>query len=279
MNQDEYRRSSLESWESMSTGWERRRAEIEETSAPVREWLISELALAPADTVLELAAGPGDTGFAAAAIVGEHGRLISTDVSPGMVEVARRRGAELGLRNVDYRTMDAERIELEDDSVDAVLCRFGYMLVAEPAVALAETRRVLRPGGRLGLAVWRSADLNPWMAVAGRMLVERGHLPPPEPGTPGPFRLASEERVRALLEDAGFSVARTDDVPVQFVYRDVDDYVERARDTGGGFSRAWAEASDDERTAMSQWLAEAFARFEVDRRYEIPGLALVVAAS
>ena len=174
--------------------------------------------------------------------------------------------------------MDAERIELEDDSVDGVLCRFGYMLVAEPAAALAETRRVLRPGGRLALAVWRSADLNPWMSVAGRMLVERGHLPPPEPGTPGPFRLASEERVRALLEDAGFTVERTDDVPVQFVYRDVDDYVERARDTGGGFSRAWAEASEDERDAMSEWFADQFEPFAVDGRYEIPGLALAAVA-
>jgi SAM-dependent methyltransferase len=279
MSQDEYRRSSLENWETMSTGWERRRAEIEETSTPVREWLVRELAPAPGDTVLELASGPGDTGFAAAAIVGEHGRLISTDVSPGMVEVARRRGAALGLRNVEYRTMDAEHIALEDDSVDGVLCRFGYMLVADPAAALAETRRVLRPGGRLALAVWRSADLNPWMSLAGRMLVERGHLPPPERGAPGPFSMASEERVRGLLEDAGFTASRAEDVPVRFVYRDVDDYVERARDTGGGFARAWAEASEGERDAMSERLADEFAPFAVDGRYEIPGLALVVAAS
>jgi SAM-dependent methyltransferase len=279
MSQNEYRRSSLENWETMSTGWERWRAEIEETSSPVREWLIEELAPEPGDTVLELAAGPGDTGFAAAAAVGEHGRLISTDVSPGMVEVARRRGAELGLRNVEYRTMDAERIDLEDDSVDGVLCRFGYMLVTEPAAALAETRRVLRPDGRLALAVWRSADLNPWMSIAGRMLVERGHLPPPERGAPGPFSLANEERVRALLEDAGFTDARVEDVPVRFVFRGLDEYVQRARDTGGGFARAWAEASEDERDWMSERLTEEFARFTADGRYEIPGLALCALAS
>lgn len=69
--------------------------------APVREWMITQLGLRPGDTVLELAAGAGDTGFEAAAIVGERGRLISTDVSHEMVAVARRRGAELGLRNVD----------------------------------------------------------------------------------------------------------------------------------------------------------------------------------
>ena len=83
--------------------------------------------------VLELAAGVGDTGFEAAAIVGERGRLISTDFSPDMVEAARRRGAALGLRNVHYRVMDAEHIDLDADSVDGVICRFGYMLMPDPA--------------------------------------------------------------------------------------------------------------------------------------------------
>jgi ubiquinone/menaquinone biosynthesis C-methylase UbiE len=101
--------------------------------------------------------------------------------------------------------MDAERIELDSDSVDGVLCRFGYMLMADPAAALGETRRVLRPGGRLALAVWGVPERNPWAAIGGRMLVERGHMPPPEPGAPRVFSMGSEERTRALVEGAGFA--------------------------------------------------------------------------
>jgi ubiquinone/menaquinone biosynthesis C-methylase UbiE len=82
--------------------------------------------------------------------------MIRSDLSPAMLDAARRRGAELGVTNVDYRIIDAERIELDDDSVDGALSRFGYMLMAGPAAALAETRRVLRPGGRLTLAVLRA---------------------------------------------------------------------------------------------------------------------------
>ena len=106
--------------------------------------------------MLELGAGTGETGFEAAAILGQDGRLISTDSPPEMVEVARRRGTELGLGNVEYRVIDAERIELDSGSVDGVLCQSAYMLVADPAVALASTRRVLRPGGRLALSVGRA---------------------------------------------------------------------------------------------------------------------------
>jgi ubiquinone/menaquinone biosynthesis C-methylase UbiE len=279
MEPDEYRRTSFETWEAMAPGWERWRAEVEATSTPVRVWMLGALAPIPGDTVLELAAGPGDTGFAAAAILGEHGRLISTDLTPAMVEVARRRSAELGLRNVEHRVMDAERIELENESVDGVLSRFAYMLVADPAAAFSETRRVLRAGGRLALAVWCSAERNPWISIAGRMLVGRGHMPRPEPGAPGIFSMASEERTRALLEDAGFTNVRTKEIPVRFTYRDVDDYVRRARDTGGGFAKVFREVSEDEREAMTAQLEEAFAPFAVEGGYELPGVALAAVAS
>ena len=276
---DEYRQRSLETWDTMAAGWERSREAIEETSTPVREWLVRELAPQPGDTVLELAAGPGETGFEAAALIGDSGCLISTDFSPEMVEVARRRSSELGLRNVDHRVMDAERLELDDDSVDGAICRFGYMLMPDPSAACSETRRVLRPGGRVVLAVWREAERNPWISIAGRLLVERGHMPRPQPGDPGMFVLANEERLQGLLESSGFTVGRMEDVPVRFVYRDVDEYVERARATGGGFATAWRAAPRDEQDAIKAGLAEAFKPFAVDGGYELSGEALVAVAS
>jgi SAM-dependent methyltransferase len=279
MDPDDYRRTSYETWEAMAPGWERRRDYIWETSRAVSEWMVRELDPSPGDTVLELGAGPGDTGFAAAAVLGERGRLISTDFSPDMVEVARHRGAELGHRNVDYRVMDAERIELESDSVDGVLCRFGYMLMANPAAALAETRRVLRPGGRLALAVWAAAERNPWAAIGGRMLVERGHMPPPEPEAPGVFSMGSEERTRALLEGAGFTDARTQEIPVRFAFSDVDDYVSFAAETAGPFAMVIRGLSESERQTIKAQLGKAFVPFVADGGYELPGVALTALAS
>jgi SAM-dependent methyltransferase len=279
MDPEEYRSTSLANWRMMAAGWERRRADIEEMSAPVSEWLVRHLAAKPGDTVLELAAGPGDVGFLVAPILGEEGRLISSDFSPEMVEVARRRATELGLTNVEHRTIDAERIELEDDSVDGVLCRFGYMLMADPAAALAETRRVLRPGGCLALAVWREPERNPWAAIIGRALVERGLVPPPEPGGPGPFSLADVERLRVLLVSAGFAIEESDDVPVRMRFGAVDEYIAHAGDTSGMFARTWESASDDERRALTALLAEAAAAYAVDGGYELPGVALAVVAS
>jgi SAM-dependent methyltransferase len=196
-----------------------------------------------------------------------------------MVEVARGRARARGLTNVDFAVAHADAIALEDDSVDGVLCRFGYMLMPDPAAALAETRRVLRPGGRLALAVWRSAQRNPWVSIAGRMLVGRGLVPPPEPGAPGMFALADDRGLRALLEEAGFAVERLEDVDARFEHWDIDDYVFRGRDTGGLFARAWDAASEEQRAEMKAELEERFAQFRTDDGYVLPGVALCALAT
>src|SRR5918992_6319221 len=136
----------------------------------------------PGDTVLELAAGLADTGLMTARLVGETGRVIITDFAPEMVAAARRRAEEMGVKNAEFRVLDAERMDLETDSMDGVLCRWGYMLMIDPAAAFAETRRVLRSGGRLAFSVWANRERNPALSLVGRVLESRGHIPPPEPG-------------------------------------------------------------------------------------------------
>jgi SAM-dependent methyltransferase len=278
MQPDEQRRTRLENWAAMAGGWERAREERERLAAPVTEWLVRELAPEAGSVVLELAAGQGDVGFIVAPRLGDSGRLISSDFSAAMLEIARRRGAELGLANVEFRELDAEGLDLESDSVDAVLCRWGYMLMPNPAAALAETRRVLRPGGRLAFTVWASAERNPWVSTAVRILVAHGHVPQPEPGEPGMFVLADEQELRALLADAGFASARIEHVAVHSDYADVDEYIRRSNEMGGMFARAWQEAPEDEREAMTEELRDAFEPFAVDGGYELPGLAVCVLA-
>jgi len=278
VNRSEYKRTALENWQTIAAGWERRRAQIERTTRPVTDWMVRALDPQPGDTVLELAAGPGDVGFAVAPLLGEEGRLISSDFSSEMLEVARRRAAELGLGNVEHRRIDAEDIPLEDDCVDGVLCRFGLMLMPDPEAAVAEIRRVLRPSGRLALAVWSTGQRNPWVTVAGRILVELGHAPPPDPNAPGPFVLAEPERLRGLLAGGGFGAVHIEEVPLVMTYDDVEDFVAVSTETSGMLARIWAEVSDAEREVIKSRLAEDFAPFAIEGRYELPGVAVVTSA-
>ena len=279
MDPEAQRQAQLENWATMAPGWERAREDREKVAAPVTEWLVRELAPQPGQTILELAAGQGDVGFVVAPLLGEGGRLLSTDFSPAMLEIAGRRSFELGLGNVEHRLVDAEAMELEDRSVDGVVCRWGYMLMPNPGAALAETRRVLRAGGRLVFSVWGRGEQNPWIAAAGRILVARGLMPPPEPGEPGMFVLAKVDELRPLVAAAGFSSLRVEDVPVTNEYPSVDEYVRRSSEMGGMFSRAWANASEGEQEELKDEIRDAFAPYAVDGGYALPGVALCAVAS
>jgi ubiquinone/menaquinone biosynthesis C-methylase UbiE len=276
---EQQRQEIYEIAEAIAPTWERRRPEVEAASTSVREWMLRALTPRPGDTVLELAAGVGDTGFDAAAIVGDEGRLISTDFSPAMLAAARRRGAERGVGNVEYRVIDAERIELERDSVDGVLCRFGYMLMPDPGTALAETRRVLRAGGRVALAVWGAMEDNPFFMIVAISLVEQGHLPPPEPPGPPAFGMAGAERTTALLEGAGFSDVRTEEVRVCWPVADADEYLSLISDTAGPLGLALRALSATDRDAVKAQVEGPLARFAAERGYEIPGVALCAVAT
>src|SRR6185312_12671408 len=152
MDAEAYRADSRERWEDAAAGWARERASFQRDAIPVSQWLLDAARLQPGHTVLELAAGPADTGLMAAELVAPGGRAIITDNAEAMIEAAKARAEEVGATNVEIRPMEAEWIDLPTASVDAVLCRWGYMLLADPETALRETRRVLRPGGRVAFA-------------------------------------------------------------------------------------------------------------------------------
>jgi SAM-dependent methyltransferase len=196
-----------------------------------------------------------------------------------MLAAARRRGAERGLANVEYRLIDAEQLELEADSVDGVLCRFAYMLMPNPDKALAETRRVLRPGGRVTLAVWGALERNPFFTIVAISLTLRGHLPPPEPPGPPAFSMASPERTTALLERVGFSSVWTEEVPVRFDVPDVEEYLSLISDTAGPLGLAVRGLPATDREAVKADVDDSLTGYAVDDGYELPGVALCVVAS
>lgn len=279
MEPSEFRRASHAVWEAMAPGWEERHGWMETSARPVAERMLEVLQVRPGATILELAAGTGIVGFTALEALGGDSRLIVSDFAPAMVEAARRQGAELGLERVEYRVLDAEALELPDESVDGVLCRFGYMLLADPAAALAETRRVLRAGGRVSCAVLAEAAKNPWAALPMSVLVESGHLPPPEPGQPGILALADTTRLRQLFTDAGLAEPEIEEVPYSFLFTGEDDYWRFLTDMAGAISMALGRLDVEARAEVRARLATRLERYEAPGGLELPAVALVAAAS
>lgn len=257
---ESFRRESAQSWSAAATGWAANRATFQAAMAPVSAWMLDALGPRPGHRLLELAAGAGDTGLMAAQRIQPGGTLICTDVAEEMLDAARARARELGLDNVEFRAMDAEWIDLPAADVDGVLCRFGYMLLADPAAALRETRRVLRPGGRAVLAAWTGAQHNPWNAVPREELRRLTGEPPPPPGTPGPLSFGDPARLEDLLAGAGFLDARIEQLDLTFSFDDLDTWWDFQLDLGASLREdvaALTPAQRDElRDAIDARLAD-----------------------
>jgi len=216
------------------------------------------LASQPGDDLLELAAGIGDLGFFALEAARPGGTLITSDFAPEMLSAAQERATEMGVTEVRFKQIDAESIDLPAASLDGVLCRWGYMLMADPAAALRETRRILKPGGRVVLAAWLGPDENLWSALPGRELVRRGHWERPAPGEPDQFAWRDADTIRAHLEEAGFvedlSVERVDFV---LTHPSFSGWWATQRDLSSRFADAIDALAPAEQAAIQAAVADA----------------------
>ena len=274
---DEARGRSRDVWDAMALGWETGRQDLWEFSRPVSEWLIDRVAPRPGETVLDLAAGLGETGFLAARLVGETGHVVVTDFAPGMVAAARRRAAEFGVTNAEFRELDAERMTLASGCVDGVVCRWGYMLMADPGAALRETYRVMRPGGRLAFSVFGASERNPWASLVGRILVAAGHIPAPEPESPGIFALRDPQRIRQLVTAAGFVSPELEEMPLTWRFPSPDAYWWFLTDMAGAISPILRGLAPEARMKVRADLDELARPFRADAGYAFPALCLNVA--
>ncbi len=278
-----YRESSLENWEEAAAGWAERQELMRDFSAPVSHWMVQAISPQPGQRVLELAAGLGETAMLAAELVAPMGGVIVSDQAEAMLQGARARALELSLNNIEFQVLNAEWIDLPLASVDAVLCRWGYMLMADPATALGETRRVLRPGGSLALAVWDGIEHNPWAGLPAQVLSERGLVPAAGAATalvPGPFVLGSPTRVGGLLQEAGFAEIEIEAIDLTRRHRSFEELWESTLDLSRGFHDTVLSQPESEIAAIKSAMAERFATYtSSEGALEIPGRTLVAAAS
>ncbi len=268
------REQSRAVWDAMAAGWEAHRNAIWDDSRSVGEWLIERLDPRPGDTVLELAAGVGDTGLAAARLVGNEGCVLITDFAPEMVAAARRRAAELGIANAEFRVLDAEGMDLDAGSFDGVICRWGYMLMVDPAAAFAETRRVLRPGGRLAFSVWGTPADNPWASLVGPILVAKGLMAPPDPTAPGIFALADANRLRALVTAVGFADPEIEEVATHRTFADFDAYWRYLTELAGAITPVLRALSPEDRADVRDAVRTGSAPYAAGQGYDFPGRCL-----
>jgi ubiquinone/menaquinone biosynthesis C-methylase UbiE len=216
------------------------------------------------DRVLDVGCGFGDTAIRLAERVGPEGMVVGIDCCDAFLDYAREDIAARGLKNVSFMRGDAE-IALPAENFDFVFARFGTMFFANPVAGLRNMRKALRPGGRMVHIVWRQRADNPWLSMAREVVLR--FLP--EPGAdaqtcgPGPFSMADEQTVTAMMRAAGYENIefRRVDAPV-LVGNDVKDAIafQLAIGPAGEVFREAGALAEEKRPEIESALAEAINR-------------------
>jgi SAM-dependent methyltransferase len=265
-------------WASVADRWAEHADDVDTSRAAVTVALLERAAPRPGDRVLELAGGPGGVGLAAADRVVPGGEVVITDIVAEMTAVAAARAAARGLEHVVTRERDLEDIAEPDAAFDVVLCREGLMFAADPARAAAEIHRVLRPGGRVAVAVWGPREANPWLGLLfDAVTAQTGH-PVPPPGVPGPFALDDGARLGALLREAGLDDVRVEELAVPTRAETFEHWWTRTTALAGPLSGLIAAMPEAPRSALRAGLREDVEPYRVPGGYELPGLTLLASA-
>ena len=231
--------------------------------------LVELVGIAPGQRVLDVATGRGAVLFPATAAVGATGAVIGIDLAEEMLRATADEATRRGLA-ADLRVMDAEQLDFPDASFDRVLCGFGIMFFPDLARALGEFRRVLKPGGLLGLSTWRATHYEDMSAVLDQL----GFAPRILART----RFGDADDLAHILARAGFAGGRVVLDPATFHHADLEAYWQCARSTAG--MRRRLDGLDEAQAARTRAaLADRLRPYQREDGLHVEATALIAVAS
>jgi len=259
----EFKRNIRTEWRSAADGWRRWLDVVEGPEGGQRHSakLIELAELQPGDVVLDVGGGYGEPSVSAARVVGPEGRVVCTDISGEMLAVARDRADTAGLSNIEFIESDAEKLDLEEGTFAAVLSRAVLMFLPDVAGTLHRLRGFLEPDGRLAASVWGPVP-EVQFAAAFPVVAQELELPPPPPGRPGAFALSDPDRLRGLVEEAGFRDVETGTVPVIFETDSPERFTDFIRDVAPQLTTMLQDHPADMQDRVWGKIIDAYRRFE-----------------
>ena len=257
-------------------GWDLAAADYEPLwHAQLAEAQATLLEMAPpaaGEQVLDVACGTGLVSFAAARAVGPTGQVVGIDLSERMVEAAARQASDAKLSNCGFSRMDAESLAFPDAGFDLVLCALGLMYMPDPKQALCEMRRVLRPGGRISLAVWGDRSQCGWSAIFPIVDAEVA-----SEVCPLFFSLGQQDSLARLCADAQFEAVRYRRISTTLTFAGADEACDAAF-LGGPVALAWSRFNDAVRERARCRYLDAIEPWRDGAGYRMPGEFVIAAA-
>jgi SAM-dependent methyltransferase len=264
-------------WEGAAPGWAKWEPTIATWMEPATSAMLTMAGVDRGVRVLDLASGAGSQTLSAARAVGAQGHVVASDISQTMLRNVEENARAAGLHNVSTLAGAAEDLAVAEATFDAVICRLGLMLFAEPAKALAAVRRALKRGGRIAVVVFTTPMANPFMAKPMQILVRHAGKAPPPPGRPGIFSLGASGAIERLFTASGFVGIEQRSVVVPLRMPSATHALEMMREAFGAYRAVVSDTPEVVRVAAWKEVAETLKSFETTMGFEGPAEVLVAA--
>jgi len=267
----------ISKWTESAPYWEKHRHTIREMFAPVTQALIDDAAIAERAAVLDVATGPGEPALTIAELIGPQGKVVGTDLVPQMVEAARRESQRRELHNATFEVAFADNLPFPVNSFDAVVSRFGVMFFPSPVDSIRGWLKLLKPGGRIAMAVWHFAERNPFHHSLAQVVQRYVASPPPAPDSPDAFRFATPGKLQAVLAEAG--VTAISERLLQFSIRasiSVESFWTLRSEMSETLRTKLASLSRQQMTALKAEVIEALSVYSSDGGISLPAEVLIV---
>lgn len=251
----EIRDQQKASWNKFSSGWKKWDNLVMEFLKPMGDEIIRLLHPGGDDQVLDVASGTGEPGLTIATML-TGGKVIITDLSEDMLQVAREHAAHRNIDNIETQVCDVCELPFGDNTFDAISCRFGFMFFPDMLLAAKEMARVLKPGGRIATSVWNVPEKNFWVTAIGGTINKNMQLPPPTPGAPGMFRCAKPGMIQDLFKQAGLKNTSEKEIEGALNCGTPGVYWDMMTDVAAPFVAALSKADDTMRDKIRREVAQ-----------------------
>ncbi len=272
---EQIRETQKASWDDFSPGWKKWDELTMDFLKPAGDEMIRQLNLKNDDVVLDVAAGTGEPGLTIASMV-KSGKVTITDLSVGMLTVAREKASARGIKNIDMIITDVCELPFADNSFDVVSCRMGFMFFPDMLLAAKEMVRVLKPRGRIATAVWHKPEENFWATSIMGIIRNNLDLPTPPPDTPGIFRCAENGLISELFLLAGLKNITQNEIKGKMNCGTVDIYWNMMTEIGAPIVAALSSADETSKAKIKKEVYQAFNDKYPDGNVLIDSNALVI---
>lgn len=270
----------ISQWSESARYWEKHRAIIGEMFAPVTQALVEDAGITSGHVVLDVATGPGEPALSVAELVGPEGKVVGTDIVPDMIEAARREGLRRKLHNTSFEVAFTDSLPFPANAFDAAVSRFGVMFFPSPVDCIREMLRVVKPGGRMALAVWYFAERNPFHYTVSQIVDRYADAPPSIPGSADAFRFANPGELLDVLSQAGATA--TSERLFSFSIRapmSVEDFWTLRSEMSDKLRTKLAGLSKPQLAELKREVMKAISAYSTERGISLPAEVLIVSGA